>query len=73
PSRPIPIRRDTPAPVTRLTPRATRGATALAAMPRGAEQPQPGLRALLKVGMLAAASLTAITVAEELLRELVRE
>lgn len=73
PSRPVPIRRSTPAPVTRLAPRATRGATALAAAPRRAEQPQPGLRALLKVGMLAAASLTAITVAEELLRELLRE
>jgi hypothetical protein len=61
------------APVTRFAPRATRGATALAPTPRRSEQPQPGLRALLRVGMLAAASLTAITVAEELLRELVRE
>lgn len=63
-------------PVTRFVPRTTRGTrgtTALAAVPHHAELPQPGLRALLTVSMLAAASLTAITVAEELLREIVRE
>lgn len=67
------ISRGAAAPVTRFTPRATRGANALAAAPHRDAQPQPGLRALLKVGMLAAAGLTAITVAEELLSELVRD
>lgn len=67
------VRRGASAPVTRFAPRATRGATALATAPHRAAQPQPGLRALLKVGMLAAAGLTAITVAEELLSELVRD
>jgi hypothetical protein len=62
--------------VTRFAPRgtrATRGATALAPAPHEREQPQPGLRALLKVGMLAVASLTAISVIEDLMSELVRE
>ncbi len=66
-------RRGTSAPVTRFAPRATRGANALAAEPHRDAQPQPGLRALLKVGMLAAVGLTAITVVEELLSELVRD
>ncbi|MFI5274337.1 MAG: hypothetical protein ACHQ4H_14985 [Ktedonobacterales bacterium] len=53
--------------------RATRGATALAESPRGQAQAQPGVAALLKVGVWAAAGLTAISLCEELVRTFARE
>jgi hypothetical protein len=50
-----------------------RGANALAAAPRPAERAEPGVRALLKVGLWAAAGLTCLSLAEEVVRSLVRE
>lgn len=56
-----------------FAPRAVRGANALAEAPRLAAGPEPGVRALLKVGLWTAAGLTCIALAEDLVRSLVND
>ena len=58
---------------TPFAPRTVHGAHALADAPRSAARPEPGVRAILSVGLWAAVGLTCLSLAEELVRSLAHE